>query len=109
MHVPVSLTVEITASADLAEMEQQIQEAGRQAMREAMKQAIRQWEDQQQACPHCGGKQRRLEGTTRRVIATTFGRVAVARRRFRCQGCGRRWCPANPLFVGLKGGTSSQP
>ncbi len=109
MQVQVSLTIEMTASADLTQMEQQIQEAGRQAMREAMKRAIRQWEDQQQACPHCGGKQRRLEGTTRRVIATTFGRVAVPRRRFRCQGCGRRWCPANSLFSELKGGTVSHP
>jgi hypothetical protein len=109
MQVQVSLTIEMAASASLTEMEQQIQEAGRQAMREAMKRAIRQWEDQQQACPHCGGKQRRLEGTTRRVIATTFGRVAVPRRRFRCQGCWQRWCPATRLFSELKGGTVSQP
>jgi len=54
-------------------------------------------------------KQRRLEGTTRRVIATTFGRVEVPRRRFRCQACLRRWCPANHLFAKLKGGTISAP
>lgn len=70
MHVQVSLKIEISATASITQMEQQIQEAGRQAMREAMKQAIRHWEDQQQACPHCGDKQRRLEGTTRRVIPT---------------------------------------
>jgi hypothetical protein len=109
MHVQVSLTIEIGATASLSEMEQSIQEAGQQAMREALKQAIRQGEDQQVACPHCGQKQRRLEGTVRRVIATVFGRVAVPRRRFRCQACWRRWCPANGLFVGLKGGTISQP
>jgi transposase-like protein len=109
MHVQVSLKIELAASASLTQMEQQIQEAGQQAMREALKQAIRQWEDQQVACPHCGEKQRRLEGTTRRVIATVFGRVEVPRRRFRCQGCMRRWCPANGLFSELKGGTISQP
>ena len=109
MQVQVSLKIEIAASASLTQMEQQIQEAGRQAMREALKQAIRQWEDQTATCPHCGGKQRRLEGTTRRVIATVFGRVEVPRRRFRCQGCMRRWCPANGLFSELKGGTISQP
>jgi len=54
-------------------------------------------------------KQRRLEGTTRRVIATTFGRVEVPRRRFRCQACWRRYCPANGLFAQLKGGTISAP
>ncbi len=109
MQVQVSLTIEIGATADLAEMEQQIQEVGQQAMQAAFKQVIRHWEDQQQACPHCGGTQRRLEGTMRRVIATLFGRVVVQRRRFRCQGCGRRWCPANALFAELKGGTISVP
>ena len=109
MQVQVSLTIEIGASASISQMEQRIQEAGQQAMREALKQAIRQWEDQNHTCPSCGEKQRRPEGTTRRSIATTFGRVEVPRRRFRCQACLRRWCPANRLFTKLKGGTISQP
>ncbi len=109
MHVQVSLTIEIGASASIAEMEQRIQEAGQQGMREALKQAIRKREDQNASCPHCGEKQCRLEGTVRRTIATTFGRVEVARRRFRCQACLHRWCPANSLLVELKGGTISQP
>src|SRR5438132_3209162 len=109
MHVQVSLIIEIEATASLTEMEQQIQEAGQQAMRAALKQAIRHWEDHRPSCPHCGEKQRRLEGTVRRSIATTFGRVQVPRRRFRCQGCGHRWCPATHLFSELKGGTISQP
>lgn len=99
MHVQVSLKIEIAATADLTQMEQQIQQAGHQAMREALKQAVRQWEDQHPGCPHCGAVPHRLEGTTRRVIATLFGRVAVQRRRFRCQECGRRWCPAKSLLV----------
>ena len=78
-------------------------------MREAMKQAIRHREDHTPSCPHCGATQRRLEGTVRRTLATTFGRVIVPRRRFRCQGCGQRWCPAKSLFTELKGGTVSQP
>jgi hypothetical protein len=109
MHVQVSLKMELSATASLTEMEQQIQEAGRQAMREALKQAIRHWEEQTPACPHCGEKQRRLEGPVRRSIATTFGRVQVPRRRFRGLGCGRRWCPANHVFAQLKGGTISTP
>ncbi len=56
MHVQVSLTLEIAASASLAEMDQQIQEVGKPAMREALKQAIRHWEEQTPACPHCGEK-----------------------------------------------------
>lgn len=40
MHVQVSLIIEIEATAGITEMEQQIQEAGRQGMRAAFKQAI---------------------------------------------------------------------
>ena len=109
MHVQVSLTLELAATASLTQMEQQVQEAGQRAMREALKQAIRQWEDQNTMCPQCGHQQRRVEGTVRRTIATVFGRVQVQRRRFRCQHCGRRWCPANGLFAELKGGTISVP
>src|SRR2546426_2447620 len=109
MQVQVSLKMEIAATATLTQMEQQIQEAGQQAMREALKQTIRQWEEQNPSCPHCGHQQHRLEGTTRRMISTVFGRVQVPRRRFRCQSCQRRWCPANTLFAALKGGTISQP
>src|SRR5262250_3732919 len=107
MQVQVSLTIEISATASISEMEHHIQEAGQQAMREALKQAIRHWEEQNHTCPHCGEKQHRLEGTVRRVIATCFGRVAVPRRRFRCLECGRRSCPANRLLASLKGGTVS--
>src|SRR5258708_13203187 len=85
MHVQVSLTIEMSASASLAEMEQQIQEGGQQAMREALKQAISHWEDQTPACPHCGEKQRRLEGTARRSLATPFGWVQVPRQPFPSQ------------------------
>jgi hypothetical protein len=105
MHVQVSLTIEIEASAGISQIEQQIQEAGQQAMRQALKQAVRQWEDEHQECPHCEAKQRRLEGTVSRVISTRFGRVLVPRRRFRCLHCGRRSCPATRLCAPLKGGT----
>ena len=71
MQVQVSLKLELAATASLTQMEQQIQEAGQQAMREALKQAIRHWEDQNTTCPHCGQQQRRLEGTVRRMIATS--------------------------------------
>ncbi len=109
MQVQVALRIEIPATAGLSQMDQQIQQAGQQAMREALKQAIRQQEEHNRTCPHCGEKQCRLEGTVRRSIATTFGRVQVPRRRFRCQGCWHRWCPANQLFTELKGATISLP
>lgn len=82
MQVEVSLKMEIAATASIEDMEEQIQQAGQQAMREALKQAIRKWEDQRASCPHCGQQQRRLEGTVRRSLSTTFGRLQVPRRRF---------------------------
>ena len=109
MHVQVSLKHGASGNASLTQMEQQIQEAGQQAMREALKQAVRHWENRNTTCPQCGHQQRRLEGTVRRTIATVFGRVQVQRRRFRCQHCQHRWCPANGLFAELKGGTISVP
>lgn len=109
MQVQVSLKIELEATAGITQMEQQIQEAGQLAMREAFKRAIRQREDHTAACPHCGEKLFRLEGTTRREIATVFGRVQVPRRRFRCQGCLLRFCPATALFAKLEGGRISVP
>ena len=109
MHVQVSLKLELEATASVTQMEQEIQQAGQQAMREAFKQAIRQREEQRGGCPFCGQHEYRLEGTVRRVIATMFGRVQVPRRRFRCQSCYRRWCPANGIFAELKGATMSAP
>jgi hypothetical protein len=105
MQIQVSFTIELKASARINEMEEQLQEAGQQAMRQAMKQAIGQWENAQPICPHCADPSRRLEGTSRRVIATRFGRVEVPRRRFRCLACGRRCCPANRWFARRKGAT----
>lgn len=109
MQVQVSLKIEIAATASLEEMEQQIQQAGQEAMREALQQAVRQWEKQSACCPRCGGEQRRVEGSVRRVIATTFGRVEVHRRRLRCQQCRLRWCPARFLLAPLGEGNISKP
>src|SRR5579859_4839076 len=109
MLVQVSLKIELEASASVTQMEQQIQQAGQEAMREAMKQGVRLWEEQHTACPHCGAREARLEGTSRRIIATLFGRVQVQRRRFRCQKCQQRCTPANRLLAELAGARMSGP
>ena len=54
MQGQVSLIIEISATASITEMEEQIQEAGEPAMRQAMKQAIRHREDQHRRCPPVG-------------------------------------------------------
>ncbi|HEU5374110.1 MAG TPA: ISKra4 family transposase [Ktedonobacteraceae bacterium] len=103
MYVTVSLRVELDTTANLTQMEQQIQETGRAAMQEALRQAIRQREEQQKTCPRCGGEQRHGEGTKQRVVLSCFGRVEVPLRRMRCEQCGQRYRPADPALAEIKG------
>jgi len=56
LQILVSLMVDIPASAGSNEIEQCVQEAGRQAMREATQQAVRAAEGQRKTRPHCGSE-----------------------------------------------------
>jgi hypothetical protein len=107
MSIQVSLMVEIDANADLATIEQQVQEAGHQMMRQGLQQAVRQWEQQHRSCPHCGCQQVRLEGTVARTVQALFGVVRLPRQRLRCQRCFRRFCPANQLLEPMRRGRVS--
>lgn len=107
MHIQVSLMIDIDATADLTTIEHQVQEAGHQGMRQALRQAIRQWEQAHRACPHCGSQQVRGEGTVARSIHALFGSVHLARQRFRCLHCFRRFSPANQLFEPMQRGRVS--
>lgn len=107
MHIQVSLMVEIDASADLATIEEQIQEAGHKTMRQGLQQAVRHWEQQHRTCPHCGSQQVRLEGTVARTVQALFGAVRLPRQRLRCQHCLRRFCPANQLLEPMRRGRVS--
>ena len=102
MHLQVSLMIEISANATLTQIEEQIQQAGHTWMRQGMKQAVSSWETQHQDCPRCGSAHQRLEGTVARVLYTQFGRVRLSLRRFRCQQCLHRWCPARVLLASLQ-------
>ena len=64
---------------------------------------VRTWETTRAFCRRCGGAVR-PEGTVRRTVLTLFGRVSLARRRFRCQQCHHRFCPSGELFQGLQMG-----
>jgi transposase-like protein len=101
MQVQVSLILNISARTSVTEIEQQIQQAGRISMRQAMKESIRAWEKQQRRCPRCGSEELRVEGTVSRHLQLLFGPVRLALRRYRCQHCLYRWCPARLLLTGL--------
>lgn len=103
MYVTVSLKIELDANASLTEMERQIQEAGREAMKAALKQAIRQSEEYRQTCPACGSEQQQPQGTKRRVLLTSFGRVEVSLTRRRCQQCRQRFRPADACLADVRG------
>jgi hypothetical protein len=103
MYVTVALKMEIDASARLSDMERQIQQAGREAMKEALKQTIRHNEEHQHPCPHCGSEQVRTQGTKRRVLLTSFGRVEVPLRRVCCQLCGQVFRPAERCLAEVAG------
>ena len=101
MQVTVSLIVDIAASTDINQIEQVVQEAGRHAMREATRKVVRAVEEQSKTCPHCGSEASHSAGTDQRIILTKFGRVALPLRRQRCQGCQRRFRPADACLKSL--------
>lgn len=103
MYVTVSLKIELDARASLGEMEEQIQQAGREVMKEGLKQAVRQSEEQEKSCPHCGSERVHSQGTKRRVLLTSFGRVEVPLRRLRCLQCGQLFRPAEHCLAAVKG------
>ena len=98
MHLQVSLTLDVSATDSLADLEEAIVTQGRQSMRIAFQQAIKQWEQHQRHCPACGNDEVRVEGTVGRTLLLLFGRIRLALRRYRCQHCLHRWCPAGHLL-----------
>ncbi len=103
MYVTVSWKIELDASASLSELERQIQQAGREGMKAGLKQALHQREEQAKSCPHCGSEWVHTQGTKRRVLLTSFGRVEVPLRRLRCQQCGQVFRPAERCLAQVKG------
>lgn len=95
MQVTVSLKIHLDATASLSEMERQIRAAGQEAMKQALEQAIHQSEEQQKRCPTCGSDQLHTQGTKRRVVVSSFGRVELVLRRYRCQPCQQFFRPAD--------------
>lgn len=104
MQCSVTIVVELAPEADVSEMEAAIQAAGWEAMRAALQQAVQHWEEAHPACPHCGGRRSKRQGTVARRVLTRFGRVVVQQRRQRCAECGRRFRPAQRCLQALSGG-----
>jgi transposase-like protein len=102
MIVTVSLTVELEARAPLGQLETRIRQAGQEAMKQTMKQAIHAQEEKRQ-CPGCGSENAASKGSKPRVVLTSFGRVELSLRRYRCADCGARYRPADSVLQEVKG------
>lgn len=103
MQIQVSLTLEVPASGDIDSLEPLVLEAGRQAMAKALRAASREYEARVVACPRCHHERLQSEGTDRRVLLLSFGRVELPLRRLRCEHCHLRFRPADVLLGPLAG------
>jgi hypothetical protein len=107
VQVRVSFTVELSASATVDSLEPIILHAGRQAMARALQGACGEYEAMVSACPHCASVLLQNDGRDRRVVQCTFGRVELTLRLLRCEGCGRRFRPAQAFIDCLEAGNVS--
>ena len=105
MQITVSMTVDLPASGTIDDIEPLVAAAGARAMRAAVQAACREYEHQVVACPHCRGAALQSEGTDERRLRTSFGRVRLTVRRLRCEGCERRFRPADAFVATLGVGT----
>lgn len=105
--IKVSLTLELPASGDVNSLEPIVVQAGRRAMENALREACREYERQVVACPHCQSERLQGEGTDRRILLCSFGRVELYLRRLRCEQCWQRFRPADRFLSCLEGGNVS--
>ena len=107
MQVTVSLTVELPTSGDIDSLEPVVLDAGRRAMAAALQAACREYESRVLECPHCQSTSLQSEGTCRRVVLCSFGRVELFLRLLRCEHCPRRFRPGEQLLACLAGANVS--
>lgn len=104
MLASVTLTVEVDPSSDIDTVEGQILEAGRAAMQRLLVVVGQEVEALPVTCPFCTSRCGCWDGQDARLVATTFGRVWLARRRWRCHACQRRSRPLDRLLAPLGDG-----
>lgn len=85
--VRVSPDLKLPDKVDLDSLEPMILEAGRKAMAEALRACCREYEARVGECSFCGDRSLQGEGSDERVLLTSFGRVEVAVKQLRCEGC----------------------
>lgn len=103
MPITVSLTFDLPASGNVDTLEPIILEAGRRAMVAALQAACREYEAMVDECPRCASTLLQNEGSDRRVVQCSFGRARLYLHLLRCEGCGRRFRPAEAFVACLEG------
>jgi hypothetical protein len=107
VQVTVSFTFDLPASGNIDSLEPIILDAGRQAMVAALQAACREYEAMVSQCPRCASTLLQNEGSDRRVVQCSFGRAELYLHLLRCEGCGKRFRPAEPFVACLEGGNIS--
>jgi len=107
VQVTVSFTFDLPASGNVDNLEPIILDAGRRAMVAALQAACREYEAMVSECPRCSSTLLQSEGSDRRVVQCSFGRAELYLHLLRCEGCGRRFRPAEPFVACLEGGNVS--
>ena len=107
MRFTVSLSIEVPATATIETIEPLIIDAGRQAMRSALHQAALAAQALVQTCPACAHPLLHSDGTSRRVVLASFGRVEVPVLRKRCAACRHRFRASTAFFAPLEGANIS--
>jgi hypothetical protein len=103
----VSLTIDLPATATIETVEPLILDAGRQAMRDALRQAALAAQAHVQTCPACAHPRLHADGTARRVVLASFGRIEVPVLRKRCAACRHRFRASSAFFAPLQGANIS--
>lgn len=105
MHITVSVTIDLPATAVIDSTELEILAAGRHAMRQALHAAAQVTQSHIRACPTCASSSLHADGTDQRVVRTSFGRVVLPVLRKRCASCGLRFRASSAFLAPL--GTDS--
>lgn len=101
MQLTVSVTIDLPATASIADAETSILAAGRHAMRLALHATAQSVQAHVRSCPACSAPALHADGTAQRIVLTSFGRVDLPILRKRCPHCGLRFRASSTFLAPL--------
>ena len=95
------MTVDVPATATIDDAEAEIVAAGRHAMRLALSSAAQILQAHLFTCPACTSSALHADGTTERIVLTSFGRICLPVLRKQCSFCGLRFRASSAFLAPL--------